>query len=223
MRSAAATRCCASSNARCRGRDEFPLPILLQNGERVRVRRRHSTRSCCRPSPQPSPRKTGRGRSGAPWKSARSSAAGCCPTCCSAPQLVVTLVFFYWPASQALWQSFLLQDAFGLRTDFIWFENYRELFRAARLLPRHGDHGALLGGRHGAVALDRAAAGGAGRQEHQRRGRLQDAADLALRRGAGDRRRAVAVHVPALARHRGAWAAIARASTGTRCSTATTP
>jgi sn-glycerol 3-phosphate transport system permease protein len=46
-----------------------------------------------------------------------------------APQLLVTLVFFYWPASQALWQSFLLQDAFGLKTDFIWFENYRDLVR----------------------------------------------------------------------------------------------
>src|ERR671916_1545923 len=45
-----------------------------------------------------------------------------------APQLLVTLIFFYWPASQAIWQSFLLQDAFGLRTDFIWFENYRDLF-----------------------------------------------------------------------------------------------
>ena len=44
------------------------------------------------------------------------------------PQLLVTLVFFYWPASQAVWQSFLLQDAFGLRTDFIWLENYRDLF-----------------------------------------------------------------------------------------------
>src|SRR5262245_18175191 len=45
-----------------------------------------------------------------------------------APQLLITVVFFYWPASQAVWQSFLLQDAFGLRTDFVWFENYRELF-----------------------------------------------------------------------------------------------
>ena len=45
-----------------------------------------------------------------------------------APQLLITLVFFYWPASQAVWQSFLLQDAFGLRTDFIWLENYRDLF-----------------------------------------------------------------------------------------------
>jgi sn-glycerol 3-phosphate transport system permease protein len=45
-----------------------------------------------------------------------------------APQLLITLVFFYWPASQAVWQSFLLQDAFGLRTEFIWLENYRDLF-----------------------------------------------------------------------------------------------
>jgi sn-glycerol 3-phosphate transport system permease protein len=45
-----------------------------------------------------------------------------------APQLLVTIVFFYWPASQAVWQSFLLEDAFGLRTDFVWLENYRHLF-----------------------------------------------------------------------------------------------
>jgi sn-glycerol 3-phosphate transport system permease protein len=44
------------------------------------------------------------------------------------PQIVITLVFFYWPASQAVWQSFLLQDAFGLSSSFIWLENYRELF-----------------------------------------------------------------------------------------------
>ena len=44
------------------------------------------------------------------------------------PQIVITFVFFYWPASQALWQSFLLQDAFGLSTDFVWFENYKDLF-----------------------------------------------------------------------------------------------
>jgi sn-glycerol 3-phosphate transport system permease protein len=44
------------------------------------------------------------------------------------PQLFVGVVFFYWPASQAVWQSFLLQDAFGLNTSFVWFENYQELF-----------------------------------------------------------------------------------------------
>jgi sn-glycerol 3-phosphate transport system permease protein len=47
------------------------------------------------------------------------------------PQLMVTLVFFYWPASQAVWQSFLLQDAFGLRTDFVFLENYRALLARA--------------------------------------------------------------------------------------------
>ena len=44
------------------------------------------------------------------------------------PQLAITLVFFYWPASQAVWQSFLLQDAFGTSTEFVWFENYVALF-----------------------------------------------------------------------------------------------
>src|SRR5215471_15643336 len=44
-----------------------------------------------------------------------------------APQLAVVLIFFYWPAAQAVLQSFLVQDAFGLSTTFVWFENYREL------------------------------------------------------------------------------------------------
>jgi sn-glycerol 3-phosphate transport system permease protein len=46
-----------------------------------------------------------------------------------APQIIVTVVFFYWPAIQAVWQSFLLQDAFGLSTTFVWLENYVELFK----------------------------------------------------------------------------------------------
>lgn len=44
-----------------------------------------------------------------------------------APQLVIVLLFFYWPAAQAVWQSFLLQDAFGLSTTFVAFENYAHL------------------------------------------------------------------------------------------------
>lgn len=44
------------------------------------------------------------------------------------PQLAITVVFFYWPASQAVWQSFLLEDAFGTSTEFVWFENYQMLF-----------------------------------------------------------------------------------------------
>src|SRR6201989_1442659 len=44
-----------------------------------------------------------------------------------APQLAVVLIFFYWPAAQAVIQSFLQQDAFGLSTTFVWFENYLDL------------------------------------------------------------------------------------------------
>ena len=40
-----------------------------------------------------------------------------------APQVVITLVFFIWPASQALYQSVLRQDAFGLRTEFVALAN----------------------------------------------------------------------------------------------------
>src|SRR6202023_3099942 len=43
------------------------------------------------------------------------------------PQVSIVLIFFYWPAAQAVWQSFLLQDAFGLSITFIWFENYVDL------------------------------------------------------------------------------------------------
>ncbi|WP_439577391.1 sn-glycerol-3-phosphate ABC transporter permease UgpA [Elioraea sp.] len=45
-----------------------------------------------------------------------------------APQLAITLVFFFWPAGQAIWFSFLRQDAFGIRTTFVWFENFTDLF-----------------------------------------------------------------------------------------------
>src|SRR6201746_1786985 len=44
------------------------------------------------------------------------------------PQLIITFVFFYWPASQAFWQSFLREDAFGLSSEFIGLENYQALF-----------------------------------------------------------------------------------------------
>jgi sn-glycerol 3-phosphate transport system permease protein len=50
------------------------------------------------------------------------------PLALIAPQIAITLVFFYWPASQAVWQSFLIQDAFGTTTEFVWLENYEFLF-----------------------------------------------------------------------------------------------
>lgn len=43
------------------------------------------------------------------------------------PQLLITIVFFFWPAGQAVYYSFLLQDAFGLRQNFVWFDNFRAL------------------------------------------------------------------------------------------------
>ncbi len=46
-----------------------------------------------------------------------------------APQLAITVVFFFWPAGQAVWFSFQLQDAFGESTQFVWFDNFTSLFR----------------------------------------------------------------------------------------------
>jgi sn-glycerol 3-phosphate transport system permease protein len=48
-----------------------------------------------------------------------------------APQLAITVVFFFWPAMQAVWYAFQLQDAFGLQTQFVGLENFRALFRDA--------------------------------------------------------------------------------------------
>ena len=44
-----------------------------------------------------------------------------------APQLLVSLIFFYTPAVQAVQQSFFIEDAFGTTSDFVGFENYRNL------------------------------------------------------------------------------------------------
>lgn len=44
------------------------------------------------------------------------------------PQILVTLVFFFWPASQALYQSVLREDPFGLYSEFIGLENFITLF-----------------------------------------------------------------------------------------------
>ena len=55
-----------------------------------------------------------------------------------APQLAVTGIFFLWPAGQAFWTSFLKEDAFGLKTTFVWFENYVRLFRDPHYLQSLG-------------------------------------------------------------------------------------
>lgn len=45
-----------------------------------------------------------------------------------APQIAITLVFFIWPAAQALRQSVQREDPFGFRTTFVGLENFRRLF-----------------------------------------------------------------------------------------------
>jgi sn-glycerol 3-phosphate transport system permease protein len=45
-----------------------------------------------------------------------------------APQMAVILVFFFWPAGQALYQSVLQQDAFGSSSEFVGMENFNRLF-----------------------------------------------------------------------------------------------
>src|SRR6186997_2749885 len=51
-----------------------------------------------------------------------------------APQIAVTVIFFFWPAVQAVYWSFLVQDPFGLSTTFVWFQNYAELLRSSHYL-----------------------------------------------------------------------------------------
>src|SRR5690606_190377 len=45
-----------------------------------------------------------------------------------APQLLITIVFFFLPAGQALWQSFRLEDPFGLSSQFVGLSNFIDLF-----------------------------------------------------------------------------------------------
>jgi sn-glycerol 3-phosphate transport system permease protein len=45
-----------------------------------------------------------------------------------APQMVIVLVFFFWPASQALFYSVQQQDAFGTSTQFVGFDNFAALW-----------------------------------------------------------------------------------------------
>ena len=45
-----------------------------------------------------------------------------------APQIIITLVFFIWPAFMALYQSVQQEDAFGLSTVFVGLDNFRYIF-----------------------------------------------------------------------------------------------
>lgn len=43
------------------------------------------------------------------------------------PQIIITGLFFFWPAGQAVYQSFLREDAFGLSSTFVGFENFTDV------------------------------------------------------------------------------------------------
>jgi sn-glycerol 3-phosphate transport system permease protein len=45
------------------------------------------------------------------------------------PQLVITGIFFFWPAGQAIYGSFLREDAFGLSRQFVGLENFADILR----------------------------------------------------------------------------------------------
>ncbi|MGR0279281.1 sn-glycerol-3-phosphate ABC transporter permease UgpA [Marinomonas dokdonensis] len=44
------------------------------------------------------------------------------------PQLVITFIFFLWPAEQALEQAFYQEDAFGISREFVGLDNFHEIF-----------------------------------------------------------------------------------------------
>ena len=45
-----------------------------------------------------------------------------------APQMAIVLVFFFWPAGQALFQSLLQEDAFGTSSEFVGLQNFERLW-----------------------------------------------------------------------------------------------
>ncbi|HLX25064.1 MAG TPA: sn-glycerol-3-phosphate ABC transporter permease UgpA [Usitatibacter sp.] len=51
-----------------------------------------------------------------------------------APQIAVTVIFFFWPAAQAVYYAFLVQDPFGQSSTFVWFQNFTELFHDSTYL-----------------------------------------------------------------------------------------
>lgn len=54
--------------------------------------------------------------------------SGWLPWALLAPQVLIISVFFFWPAGQAVLQSFQQQDAFGLSREWVGLENFKALF-----------------------------------------------------------------------------------------------
>ena len=45
------------------------------------------------------------------------------------PQLVITFIFFLWPAEQAIEQAFYQEDSFGLSREFVGLDNFIDIFQ----------------------------------------------------------------------------------------------
>ena len=150
----------------------------------------------------------------AAWKSASSSARAWLPYVLVAPQLAITIVFFFWPAGAGALavaagrrtRSASTPSSSGSRTSATLFndEHYLASFRVTAVFSRARRRASACRSRWCSPCSPTASIRGA----HG----LQDAADLALRGRAGGRRRAVAVPVQPDARHRRALAAAAAAS-----------
>ncbi|WP_144955855.1 sn-glycerol-3-phosphate ABC transporter permease UgpA [Pseudomonas oryzihabitans] len=54
---------------------------------------------------------------------------GWLPYALLAPQLAITAVFFLWPAGKTLWYSLQSVDPFGLSSQFVDLDNFRQLFQ----------------------------------------------------------------------------------------------
>jgi sn-glycerol 3-phosphate transport system permease protein len=82
--------------------------------------------------------------------------------------MAIVLVFFFWPAGQALYQSVLQEDAFGTSSQFVGWPTSAAVERPQ--LPGVGTHHRRVLHPGGGVRhLHRAAAGGDGRPRGARR------------------------------------------------------
>ncbi|CCJ99908.1 SN-glycerol-3-phosphate transport system permease protein UgpA (TC 3.A.1.1.3) [Cronobacter malonaticus 507] len=54
--------------------------------------------------------------------------SGWLPYALLAPQLIITVIFFIWPAGEALWYSVQSIDPFGLSSQFVGLANFTQLF-----------------------------------------------------------------------------------------------
>ena len=51
-----------------------------------------------------------------------------------APQMLILTVFVFWPAAQALMQAFMISDPFGVKSTFVWFDNFEAILSSPEYL-----------------------------------------------------------------------------------------